>query len=133
MVEDGLVQRSGQGGKGSPFLYRVTAASLVSEDHYACKPVERRYNKKPTPAARQATPQLPAAAAPYSGAPSSSISPPARGPEQAAAAAAAHIAEPESGPDVAPMDLPVVRRKPRTARLRTPRQITPPEDGSWFV
>ncbi len=33
MVEDGLVQRSGQGGKGSPFLYRVSTLQIFHGVH----------------------------------------------------------------------------------------------------
>ncbi|CAL8464346.1 g3881 [Coccomyxa elongata] len=152
LKDDGLVQRSGLGGKGSPFLYKVAPASLTTA-HYATLPVEKRAGgrrRKAPVVTRRAAGRQPA---PARGVPRAPDLAAGHGASVAPISAAAFI-EPAAAADmVAEAGRATVRagspsakgeadlgvelpakwlKKPRSAGRRGPRQVTPPKEGSWW-
>lgn len=117
---------------------QVSAASLTSQ-HYAREKVglhtkkhkSTLFNKRQNPAPAATIP-----AAVFGLASDGVPSPGAAAPNQAAwHTKSARGDEPKAVPDLAAAgNAPLVKRtKPRSAGMRVPRQITPPEDGRWFV
>ncbi|BDA49782.1 hypothetical protein COCOBI_14-4020 [Coccomyxa sp. Obi] len=149
MKEDGLVQRSGLGGKGNPYLYGVTPASLTTA-HYATQPVEKRgggrrkkaalapvtrrgFGRQPAPAHGFA--RAPALAAGHSKSAVLVSTEPAAAADMGAEAGGATVRadsppakeEPDLGKELPAKWL----KKPRSALRRGPRLVTPPKEGSW--
>ena len=119
---------------GATLNRQVSAAALTSQ-HYARKPVERRNKKlKPIPFARRPPPPAPAMVSAASVGLASEDVPSSPAAEEPNQAAGEEMRGGGHEPDLTTNEeLPIVwRTKPRSAGRRGPRQITPPEDGSWF-